>query len=477
MRLIERELVNGRAPETNIIAYAVRMAQFYERYAAAKLSMNYFTYYEVAEESGRKDVAIAGYQERYNAILQAYLKKTEQKSVLVERIKALRDEVTEVMKGITAWVDIFNLYEYCLNRVEYRFEDVLEILPEDEELARDILQYIVKENDQVVINTKISECIRQLPIRMTKAKFFCLLREGMSVYNESQKQSVNDLVYMIRTVSMLEQPESIFELSSDLNEIYQDFKKTDFKTIEEEQYKKLVDKLQYATDYIQTQADIYLLLAENINALYVMLLASSDYLREVMPSVKQAYESGQTRSENEKDFTNCLTLLGKEEELFLGEDETTLMEEIENGFLFLEGKQEKYGMLCQKYGYLIENIKEYADVLQSLAMVDLPEIFTQIEKLISGSVFVSLQEETQDEIAGAAYVSQKASMLEEEFTHFFETNDRMVNRAVMAHVLSELPVSFQSLEELKDYVLQSLNGCRDIAEKIAVAEIMKQMTE
>jgi len=73
------------------------------------------------------------------------------------------------------------------------------------------------------------------------------------------------------------------------------------------------------------------------------------------------------------------------------------------------------------------------------------------------------------------YISQKGAELEQELTEFFGKNTKSVNREVMAHILSELPVFFNNVEEIKDYIYHSLTGCRDSAEKAAVTEILTSM--
>ena len=54
---------------------------------------------------------------------------------------------------------------------------------------------------------------------------------------------------------------------------------------------------------------------------------------------------------------------------------------------------------------------------------------------------------------------------------------KLINRAVMAHVLASLPVFFNNVQEIQNYVYSSVNGCSDMAEKTACAEIFATMME
>lgn len=54
---------------------------------------------------------------------------------------------------------------------------------------------------------------------------------------------------------------------------------------------------------------------------------------------------------------------------------------------------------------------------------------------------------------------------------------KIVVRAVMARLLSALPLFFTSVEELKGFVLGSLTACSDQAEKAVCADLIRQIME
>ena len=106
------------------------------------------------------------------------------------------------------------------------------------------------------------------------------------------------------------------------------------------------------------------------------------------------------------------------------------------------------------------------------------ENFAKITKLVSGSIFVEFDDEDEKhEIAGLEYIEEKYGQLEKQLTDLFDRSEKPVNRAVMAHILSELPVFFGNVEEIKNYVYRSLNACTDLAEKAAVVQILESMMQ
>jgi hypothetical protein len=62
-------------------------------------------------------------------------------------------------------------------------------------------------------------------------------------------------------------------------------------------------------------------------------------------------------------------------------------------------------------------------------------------------------------------------------TKLFENVSIQVRRAVMATVLSQLPVFFNNTEEIQSYINISLMQCSDDAEQKATVEILKALME
>ena len=92
--------------------------------------------------------------------------------VLTDKISSLRNRLIAIMESITDYVDKFKIYEYVLNRVEYRFkDDELDEEYYNTYMTNDIMHYILSDKDNVSINGRISEMVGQLPIRMSKARF------------------------------------------------------------------------------------------------------------------------------------------------------------------------------------------------------------------------------------------------------------------------------------------------------------------
>ena len=98
-----------------------------------------------------------------------------------------------------------------------------------------------------------------------------------------------------------------------------------------------------------------------------------------------------------------------------------------------------------------------------------------MDRLLSGSFAASLKREPD---GGKVTEQVFSSSLETLFTQLetrLKRTCKVTSRAVMAKVLSEIPVWFNSLEEIESYIKDSLALCMDTTEKEACMINLKQI--
>ena len=71
----------------------------------------------------------------------------------------------------------------------------------------------------------------------------------------------------------------------------------------------------------------------------------------------------------------------------------------------------------------------------------------------------------------------RSDKLIKEFGELFDRNSQTVNRAVMAKILSTIPVFFNTQQEIKEYVDNALIRCSNRSEVLACYVIIKGMIE
>ena len=153
------------------------------------------------------------------------------------------------------------------------------------------------------------------------------------------------------------------------------------------------------------------------------------------------------------------------------------LDEIAALFEAFEGKQEHIleTITAADFAtqYATGNLK---DELTKLAIDEMYADLEVIQKLQSGSDFVDITpKEYFDEIPDDSYADMAAEKLITELDRLFTDCQQSVKRAVMAAVLSMLPVFFNNTEEIQDYINSSLIQCSDEAEKKAVVEVVRMI--
>ena len=300
--------------------------------------------------------------------------------------------------------------------------------------------------------------IGQLPVRLTKSKFFELLSNGLSIYNQGTKEGLYDFLYMIRTAAMLDKTETMAENYPHVWENFSKLKEVSFKNMDETEYKNVSESMANVTTFINNEMDCCMSLQEIINDLLLVLYTSENRV-------------------NEKVSDTCYEIIKDTNLLFLDKFSPKSLEEIEDMFIMLEGEQEKLYPLLSYYD-ITEQIKgQYSEKIAELGLEGKYNIVYKIPKLNTESIFVELDEETTEGFVDEKILQDEKEKLISEYTEIFKENERIVNRAIMSMTLAELPVFFNNISEVQDYIYNSLEICNDKAEKLACIEIINGIME
>lgn len=109
---------------------------------------------------------------------------------LGQEMEELRSRITEKMNLFTAYTDRLIVFEYVLNRMEYQYlsekerKDKLNGIKQEEFLQK-LQRYLFSDKDTSVMQEKIRLVAGQLPVRMTREKFYDCIREAFTLYKGS----------------------------------------------------------------------------------------------------------------------------------------------------------------------------------------------------------------------------------------------------------------------------------------------------
>lgn len=455
---VVKEISKKKNLSKNLSIYGNYMSDMYYRFARVCLSMNYFTYFQMMEDIDKdKNADITAIHDELNTIIKDLLNDDCNITEAVEKLYNMRNKIIATMKILTSYADIFDRYEYVLNRVEYRFkESDIDNKDDDRELTRKIMKYILSDEDSAAINMRISEIISELPVRMTKAKFFERLDEGINVYRDTDRKSLNDFLYMIGTSAMMDLPDGFDDTFDELHSIYKNVMEADYDNITEADYDNLHSKIVFAAQFIQDSVSIYMMLAQIVNEVCA-IAGLEEYV-----------------SDKGEESEYCIRLISYVNDAFFSGNFEAADSALEECFMRIEGVQE---MLHEKYMTFEYQLDELKKETLSEEFKPLYNKLFKAQVLVSDSLFVEFNDNNtndDEKLSDDEFADIKKKFMEKTQS-FLSDKPRAVKRAVMSVIIASLPTFFNNIEELQDYIYSSLESCRDKAEKTAVVELINMI--
>lgn len=468
MRDCVKGLGRGQDVERLLPEYISQSMTVHRDYARLKLMMEYYVFYEIVQEGINPYIESASdIAETLHSLIHQVFSASEAFSVeragqVTETLKELRREVTDRMQVITAYVDRFVIYEYILNRVQYRFAD-REMMPADLDFAQDVVEFLFSTKDNMTVNTNIRMVLGQLPVRMARRRYFDLIRDSISVYQGSDQSSLEEYIYMFRTSAMLYKTAGMEKYFTELVPVLQEFEKLDYEGMDAQMYEIYAEKLRVSASRLNDISDLYMIIQQLINALYSVVAAEPYCVKE----------DGNMTADTVIRGVNDL-FLNRESEIWsrAGAKQPETEEEkiywLGEHFQQIEGQQEQaYESISVADAILQETMEARKDKIDEMGLTGQFRVLEQLMKLCSGSAFVELAEQEQAGKVTGQQVEEAANKLIAELKDAFSEQSRMVRRAVMANTLEKMPVFFTSAQEVVDYVCASLTQCDDEAEKYA----------
>lgn len=454
--------------ETNLKLYAEHVMRADYEYACQKFALNYFTVKEMDEESETFcDSYLYECITAVNMLTGKYILQDADEVSADDflLIGSIKDKITAKMKVLTAYTDAFELYEYILNRKEFSYVENTNSKLEKEfadfdayEFADKIFKYVFSDDDKVVINTKLKELIGQLPFRMTKNKFYDVIGQTLSIYKDCEKGSLQDFVETVESTALLRLPDGFDTEYDTLYETYCILKDADISNADYEEYCRVKGRLDESVAFINSTVSDYMMMIEIVNDLYAMMIANN--IKSQLSAVC-------------KDAINVIGVLHE-----AIDNNHDIPEVLYDMIADLEGAQEDAG----DYKMMLE--ASLVDITQSciddISRFGYDKLYGNLDRLaglLSGSLFVDVDNVSMydSSICGTEYIVAEKDRLINEFGEVFASNNITYNRALMAKTLSGMPVFFNSQQEIKDYLENSLSHCSNVSELKACYMVINEM--
>ena len=443
----------------------------HDGYTRIKLMMEYYMFYEVVTEDINPYIAMAkemitSLNETVGQAMSDTLDDTQRKQ-LVDHILAMRTEVIDRMQVLTGYVDCFVVYEYILNRIQYRFDEK-EVLPEDTAFAQEVMNFIFGSNDNVTINDNLRVVLGQLPMRMTRSHYFDLIKNCISVYKGSEIESLEGFLYMFRTSAMLYKHPAQEQYFTEFAGVLQELMEADYEHMDRTLYELYAEKVRVSASKLNDLSDLYMQIGQIINGVYTLVVTEPYCVDEEKMTVVD-------------DVIRGINALFLEKEIDLWQREDLLTEEDRLNWLAeklpaVEGQQEKlYQSVNVAEAALDELLEGRAEEIEAAGLSDAFIKLHHLSQLNSSSVFAPLESQESAGIVTAEIAEQETEKLLSELKELFQGRSRMFRRAIMAATVEKLPTFFKSAQEIADYMMNALNQCDDEAEKCASKQLILEM--
>ena len=459
-RLVIKQIGSKLNMKENLPKYGIFMSSTYLEYSMIQLAMNLYTFQEHIMECASSDPYVGEVFDVVQKFTGRYIldKSYDNRKADRKDIHEIRSRITAKMRILTSYTDALQIYEYILNRLEYSYEIVDEEM-DVEAYARKIFQYLFQDNDKMVVNSKIQMVVAQLPVRITKSRFYDILNESLKIYTGSECSTVDDFAETIRACSGLYKPEGFETEYPELFQTLSSLEQLDYRDLSREDWNTSMKQLADTANYIENLVTDYLMLEEIVNDLYAVMTAGI-YVDE--ETKKMGYAAK---------VLECV--------LEAMANDTPISEVAEDCFFALEGAPEALSeRLMQGEGALFDVWSGEQELLKELDLLEEYADLNLISKLLCNSIFIDLKPDAlEPEIADSIYINQVRDKLVEEFGRSFESRDKLINRARMAMVLGNVPVFFNSQQEISDYLNYALEHCNNNSELKAVTAIIDEMME
>ena len=363
------------------------------------------------------------------------------------KIADMRTENRKRMETLTKAVDLFSLLEYVLNRLEHRFIAPLEPAADQTDQAEtDKIMSFLSRQDRDYQNLYLYRLLEQLPVRMTKNRFFETVKDRLSIYKGSDVSAFDGILESALSASCAFVKNEEISGYGDLQALFRELSAADLSAMDRTAFESLEGRLHEIGERINSDMDCSQALQNVLNAFGAVVISSyeglavpkeQEHALTILKTVTAAF--GSDDPDLSAAYTACEALEGTLEEA--GEQYQELlgvMESLENRFVFDDADAKRIGVLLSN--------SSYAE----------PDGFGPLSGTMTDE---TLFKKRTEELIG-------------KLSAFFSGLPRPLVRASMARVFSILPPRFTDQEALEAYISESLSGCSDTAEKLGVFELL-----
>ena len=421
-------------------------------YSYTRLAFNYYMLLETAAEGEWNFEETREIRSRLNRLAEGFFAGEDVEKELLE----LRKDMAVRMDSLLSDREYFGIYDYVLKRIEPKFHPLPE--PEingDEAFTTRLMLFITAEEEAYFARERIRDVIAQLPVRLTKQKFYDMLWEGLQILAKFPADDVKNQFDNLRTYAMIKTADWEDQTET-FRKLFRELEHMDYLAMTEATWTEASGKRAAGWEILTKMIDCFQIFQEMVNDLCVLNYAGKDVLPEKVGN------------------EDCAFLVTEVLKRLKAQDYDWNEEEFLEHLFVLEGKQES----C-------EEIYRRIDLLKGKERPESPEEVraVNVERLLSGSLYAKLADENgeaaeetkQAEPIGLSHLQEEINVYLAELKPVLEQLPRPLVRAVMAKTLSLVAYYSFSFEKTEDYIKGSFDTCTSQREKAVCQMLLEDM--
>ena len=358
------------------------------------------------------------------------------------------------MSELEKYIHFLGLYEHIYNRLQFKYESDVKDYDGDV-LTEALMAYIAAAKDAENSNERIQSVLGELPVRMTRMKFLELLENSCSCYVGARNDMADDFFAQMQVCAQVPKLCGLNPEWEDLYCIARELDQADVTAVAKEQIKDLADKIQVGGQLLAKQLSYAMDMLELINPLYVLLITTPYIvqpdkdvaeIRRILKAYMKAVDSGDFLDIDE-DILGGLEKVVENQEKYLGEQ------------MLLE---DTLGYICGKYAAQIDAM-----------MLNGPyRALNMAQRLVGLNPVVDVSHLAPYFNADEAYIRKQIETLGETYSQSFKQSGQLMKRALINMALENMPVPFDHIDKVTEFIRQCLNGCTEVYERAAAADVL-----
>lgn len=445
---------------TLIQAYKQHFYQ-YDIMATIDLAMNYVQLKEEISDLKNEQLAELGLAETVNeveeilSILKNITNDKAEKIIYEEKFRGLKKQLASYVETLIGYNDQLEACEMTLNRVSNQKVK----LKDDETLVNEMVQYIMRDQDQRLIVQRYKDILRLLPIRITKDNLADRIEKAMGVYYGGYEADLDDF---LESMNHTLYPHKIKGYGSILGQdiaIFDKIASLEVSSVDDLEVARMHKELERFLGKLNIAIDVCQTLTAIVNKAMVLVMGptfSFDLLSRQEPAVLQGIKIIEKMSQG------------------------ATMEQVMEHLVALEGIGEQWTEKVQQWERLINELTiSKADFLEKANMKQKFDLFERVQILFSHSIFAPL-----DVYAGErgrqldkGTLRKKVLSFTDEVMEIYSVYGKDFMRTKLNQLFYMLPVPEINLPNLQEWMVYLLGQTSRQAEKAYIMKEMKTLND